>query len=139
MPRILPTLCAGLLGLVALPAMSQQVPAARTPVVVPPPIGSQDDRSRQTVPDSPMQRPRSSSPIPSEGPAKLLAPPPPTLQQPRAETDTVPMPTRVFDASGRPLSGMLRVAPNRAFDPATGRYYRTTSAGKLLEPPPAGR
>src|SRR3546814_4698728 len=86
-----------------------------------------------SIPANPGQRPRSTSPVPGEGPAKLLPVQPPQV---RTVPDPEPLPTRVFDASGRPLSGMLRVAPNRAFDPATGRYYRTTSAGRILGPPP---
>src|SRR3546814_20175488 len=81
-----------------------------------------------SIPANPGQRPRSTSPVPGEGPAKLLPVQPPQV---RTVPDPEPLPTRVFDASGRPLSGMLRVAPHRAFDPATGRYYRTPSAGRI--------
>src|SRR3546814_18376136 len=88
------------------------------------------------MPANPGQRPRSTSPVPGEGPAKLLPVQPPQV---RTVPDPAALPTRVFDAGGRPLSGMLRVAPNRAFDPATGRYYRPTSAGKILGPPPVDR
>lgn len=124
-----PLLLGCALALAAGPAWSQQIgqPEPRGVQSVPQPA------QRQAIPADPGQRPRSTSPVPSEGPAKLLP-----VEAPQARVPD-PAPTRVFDASGRPLDGMLRVGPERAFDPATGRYYRTTSAGKLVEPPPADR
>src|SRR5690606_24987557 len=114
------------------PAWSRQIgqPEPRGVQSAPQPV------QRQAIPADPGQRPRSTSPVPSEGPAKLLPVQPPHV---RTVPDPAPQPTPQFDASGRPLVRLLRVAPNRAFDPATGRYYRTTSAGKLVEPPPADR
>lgn len=125
------------LALAAGLAWSQQIrqPEPWGVQTAPRPVQPQVNRP-QVIPANPDQRPQSTSPVPSEGPAKLLP-----VQPPQVPTvpDPEPLPTRVFDASGRPLSGMLRVAPNRAFDPATGRYYRTTTGGKILGPPPAGR
>jgi hypothetical protein len=116
-------------------AWSQQVRQPEPWGVQPAPRPMQPQVERpQVIPANPGQRPQSTSPVQSEGPAKLLPVQPPQV---RTVPDPEHLPTRVFDASGRPLSGMLRVAPNRALDPATGRYYRTTSAGKILGPPPA--
>ena len=125
------------LALAAGSAWSQQVrqPEPWGVQTAPRPVQPQVNRP-QVIPANPGQRPRPTKPVPSEGPAKLLPGQPP---QARTVPDPAPQPTRVFDASGRPLVGMLRVAPNRAFDPATGRYYQTTSAGKLIGPPPADR
>ncbi|MFC3717387.1 hypothetical protein ACFONC_14645 [Luteimonas soli] len=130
MARLSPLLIACALALAAGPAWSQQIGQPEPRGVQP----AAQPVQRQAVPSDSGQRPRSASPVPSEGPAKLLPPEPP-----QARTVPDPAPTRVFDAGGRPLDGMLRVGPERALDPATGRYYRTTSAGKLVEPPPAGR
>ena len=132
MAHLSPLLFACALVLATGPAWSQQIRQPEPWGVQPAPRPVQP----QVIPANPGQRPRPTSPVPSEGPAKLLPVPPPQV---RTVPDPEPLPTRVFDASGRPLSGMLRVAPNRAFDPATGRYYRTTTAGKILGPPPADR
>lgn len=130
MARLSPLLFTCALALAMGPAWSRQIgqPEPRGVQSAPQPV------QRQAIPADPGQRPRSTSPVPSEGPAKLLP-----VEPPQVRTVPDPAPTRVFDASGRPLDGMLRVGPERAFDPATGRYYRTTSAGKLVEPPPADR
>jgi hypothetical protein len=75
------------------------------------------------VPATPDQRLQSSSPIPEQGPAKQL-------QKTAAPAQPVPVqPTRpnpVLDATGKPVAGTIQVAPNRVYDPATGRYYWTT-------------
>jgi hypothetical protein len=136
MPRIVPLWAAVALGLATLPAAAQQLlqpqpgAAATPPSALPP---SPNDRPPSTLPSDPGQRPASTSPVPSEGPAKLL---PPTPPQPSREPGAVSPPAGVFDASGRPINDMLRVGPNRALDPRTGRFYQTTPAGKLIEPPP---
>jgi hypothetical protein len=135
---MVPTLAAVMLGLAVLPAASQQLQQPRPrPVATPPDAlpASPSDRRPAPLPSDPGQRPPSASPVPSEGPAKLLPPTPPAT--PRVEPEDSASPTGVFDASGRPLNRLRRVAPNRAFDPRTGRFYETTPAGKLVQAPPA--
>ena len=75
-----------------------------------------------TVPANPSQRPPSSDPIPSEGPSK-----------PAAKTAIKPVepversaPAQVLDDKGRLVPNAVQVSPNRAYDPATGRYFQTT-------------
>src|SRR5690606_10487602 len=130
MARLSPLLLTCALALAAGPAWPQQAGQPESRGVQPAPRPVQG----QAVPADPGQRPRSASPVPSEGPAKLRP-----LLPPQVRTVPDPSPTRGFDAGGQPLDGMLRVGPERAFDPATGRYYRTTSDGKLVDPPPADR
>ena len=74
------------------------------------------------VATDPGQRPQSSSPIPSEGPAKQL---PAEQTAPARKT-----PASVLDSTGKPVSGMIQVAPNRVYDTATGRYHWTESDGQ---------
>jgi hypothetical protein len=134
MPRLLPLLITAALGVAALQAASQQLLQPQTrPVVTPPITSSPSGRTSHTLASDPGQRPASDSPVPSEGPAKMRAP---GLAAPPPQAGTTPSPTRVFDASGRPLNGMLRVGPHRALDPRTGRFYQTTPGGKLVESPP---
>jgi hypothetical protein len=80
------------------------------------------------VATDPNQRPQSSSPIPSTGPAKEV----PAEQTAPARKS----PASVLDSAGKPVNGMIQVAPNRVYDPATGRYHWTESDGqqqKLLD------
>jgi hypothetical protein len=74
-----------------------------------------------TVPANPSQRPASSDPIPSEGPSK-----------PAAKSAIKPVepvernaPRQVLDEKGRLVPNAVQVSPNRAYDPATGRYFQT--------------
>lgn len=49
-------------------------------------------------------------------------------QAPRAPspTDGIGRPARVIDdRTGQPINGAIKVAPNRIWDPATGKYYDT--------------
>lgn len=49
-------------------------------------------------------------------------------QAPRAPspTDGIGRPARVVDdRTGRPINGAIKVAPNRVWDPSTGKYYDT--------------
>jgi hypothetical protein len=74
-----------------------------------------------TVPASPSQRPPSSGPIPSEGPSKPAAKAAIKPVEPAERS----APTQVLDDRGRLVPGAVKVAPNRAYDPATGRYFQT--------------
>ena len=74
-----------------------------------------------TVPANPSQRPSTSDPIPSEGPSK-----------PAARSAIKPVepversaPAQVLDDKGRLVPNAVQVSPNRAYDPATGRYFQT--------------
>lgn len=67
--------------------------------------------------------------IPSIGPARQV---PVGSATPAASKS----PARVLDASGKPVNGLIQVAPNRVMDPATGRYHWTKGSGqeqKLLD------
>jgi hypothetical protein len=74
------------------------------------------------VATDPDQRPQSSSPIPSAGPAKQV----PAEQAKPARKN----PASVFDPAGKPLEGMIQIAPNRVYDPATGLYHWTRMEGQ---------
>ena len=130
---------AALLGLAALPALSQQllqptVPAAKP--VTPPSnsgIGPKLDQAQPVqvpkVASDPNQRPQAPTAIPSTGPAREV---PTESKAPAARK----RPASVLDANGRPLNGMIQIAPNRVYDPATGRYHWTETSGqqqKLLD------
>ncbi len=74
------------------------------------------------IPNAPDQRPPLQT-IPSTGPST------PALVQPAAPPPLGPVDphgaSRVLDATGKPVHGTVRVAPDRVYDPATGRYYWT--------------
>lgn len=80
----------------------------------------------QTVAADIEQRAPSAEPIKSTGPAKEAKPgfKPPVAARPAKK------PVAVIDALGRPVSGAVQVAPNRIYDPGSGRYYRTVPAGE---------
>jgi hypothetical protein len=138
MKRI-PLVLAVLVGLASLPALSQQLqqPTVPTSKPVAPPsnsgVGPQLDQPRQqpNVARDPNQRPQVPNAIPSTGPAQEVptGPASPARQQRK--------PANVLDANGKPVSGQVQVAPNRVYDPATGKYRWTEAAGqeqKVLEP-----
>lgn len=128
---VIPAIVGTLMAITAAPAWSQQLqqpqplvsppaalhkgigPELAQPQVTPPPV----------VPSSPDQRPQSSSPIKSVGPAQMV-PIQPARQQ--SEPEQANPPKQVLDAAGKPVPGLIQVSPNRAYDPATGRYYWTT-------------
>jgi hypothetical protein len=127
-------LMAGLLA-AALPGpgyaqLAQPRPAPLGPVS-PQPIGPTVSR----VPVVPSvnadlaQRPADSAPIRATGPAQE-----PELRLEAASdaagpSRRAPATLPVLDATGRPLPGVIRVAPNRVFDPGSGRYYWTVGSG----------
>ena len=126
-----------LLGLATLmyaasvPAISQQLQQPAVPVDKPVPtqtgVGPQ---LRQAQPvqapklaTDPNERPQSSSPIPSAGPAKQV----PAEQTAPALQKS---PASVLDSAGKPVNGMIQIAPNRVYDPTTGRYHWTRTEGQ---------
>lgn len=123
---------AALTCIVAAPAVSQQLQQPEVPATKPVPAPTQTGVGPQLkeaqpaqvpkVAADPSQRPQSSSPIPSTGPAKQV----PAEQATRAREK----PASVLDSTGKPVDGMIQVAPNRVYDPATGRYHWTETQGQ---------
>jgi hypothetical protein len=100
------------------------------PPLPPPPAPTQDEAPQigqpdpaPVVPANPAQRPPTTAPIPSQGPAR---------QVPSEPEKTEPASKPVLDSAGRPVRGMVQVAPNRVRDTATGRYYWLSPEGRLL-------
>ena len=126
-----------LLGLAILvcaattPAIAQQllqpsVPAnkpATTQAGVGPQLKQAQPAQVPKVATDPNQRPQSSSPIPSTGPAKQVSAEQtaPALQK---------SPASVLDSAGKPVNGMIQIAPNRVYDPVTGSYHWTRTEGQ---------
>jgi hypothetical protein len=138
MKRI-PFVFAALLGLVALPALSQQLQQPTVPTtkpVTPPSNSGVGPKLNQAQPvqvpkvaSDPNQRPQAPAAVPSTGPARGV---PTESKGPAARKQ----PANVLDANGKPVNGMIQVAPNRVYDPATGRYHWTESSSqqqKLLD------
>lgn len=125
------------LGLAALaciataPAVSQSlqrsVAAAREPVPMQAGAGPQLRQAHPTqlpkIAADPGQRPQSANPIPSAGPAKQVP-----VEQPAAAAKQ--RAASVLDSTGKPVDGLIQVAPNRVFDPATGLYHWTRTQGQ---------
>lgn len=113
------------------PAISQQLQQATVPASKPVPTqtgtGPQLEQAQSVqvpkVATDPSQRPRSSSPIPSTGPAEQL---PAEQTAPAARKN----PASVLDSAGKPVNGMIQIAPNRVYDPATGLYHWTQTEGQ---------
>jgi hypothetical protein len=132
MQRIIPVAMGVVLAFAMAPASSQQLqqPTPLGTQSVPkdngigPQLSEPQAAKPPEVPSNLDQRPESSSPIPSTGPAK------------QAATDTTSSqfapakPKRVLDARGKPIRDGIQVAPNRVYDPATKRYYPTTPPGQ---------
>lgn len=132
----IPLVFAALIGLAALPALSQQLQQPTVPTTKPvtPPsnsgIGPKLDQAQSVqtpkVASDPNQRPQAPAAIPSKGPAREV----PT------ESGSRKQPANLLDANGKPVNGMIQIAPNRVYDPATGRYHWTETSGqqqKLLD------
>lgn len=136
MQRIIPLAIAGAVSMLAMaPAASQQLqqqtPPATTATTQGNGIGPQLNNAQAmkppAVPDNPNQRPQSSSPITSAGPAKLL---PTESAKPRSNPVPPSQPETTLDAAGKPVQGLIETAPGHFYDPATGRYYRRTPAAR---------
>lgn len=123
----------------SLAAWSQQLqqpvvpaaPPAKPPINsgVGPKLGQPASTQVPAIASDPNQRQASSAAISSTGPAKEvpIGSAPPARQKP----------TSVLDANGRPVDGTIQVAPNRVYDPATGKYRWTEASGKeqkMLDP-----
>ena len=94
-------------------------------------LGTSGSQLRQVVPapslpSDPAQRPASAAPVPDKGPANAL----PLMKKPVQPLPAVPTPAKVIDAQGKPVRGALQVAPDRIYNPATGRYHWTTPSGQ---------
>lgn len=126
----------GLMLVVLTPALSAQQllqppaqPAARLPAETT--QGSGGSQLRQVtpapaVPSDPAQRSASAALIQDKGPANAM----PSANKPAQPLPAVPTPVTVIDAQGKPLHGALQVAPNRIYDPASGRYHWTAPSGQ---------
>src|SRR3546814_20914531 len=102
MAHLSPLLFACALVLATGPAWSQQIRQ-------PEPWGVQPALrpvQPQVIPANPGQRPRSTSPVTGEGPAKLLPVQPPQV---RTVPDHEPLTSALLVASVRPIKGILRV------------------------------
>ena len=129
-----PLVLAALIGIAAVPALAQQLqqPAVPTTKPVTPPsnsgVGPQLDQPRTTqqpnVARDPNQRPQTPNVIPSTGPAQEVptGPASPAQRQKKA--------TNVLHANGKPVNGLIQVAPNRVYDPSTGKYHWTEASGQ---------
>lgn len=135
----IPLVFAVLIGLAALPALAQQLQQPTVPIVKPatppgnngigPPLKQAQPTSAPKVANDPGQRPQAPAAIPSTGPAREV---PTESKGPAARKQ----PANVVDANGKPVNGMIQIAPNRVYDPATGRYHWTETLGqqqKLLD------
>ena len=130
MKRILPGL-AVLMCAASVPAISQQLLQPAVPASKPVPtqtgVGPQLEQAQPMpiprIATDPSQRPQSSNPIPGAGPAKQV----PAGQAAHAAGKP---PASVLDATGKPVSGMVQIAPNRVYDPATGLYHWTRMEGQ---------
>lgn len=131
-----PLVFAALIGIAAVPALAQQLQQPTVPTTKPvtPPsnsgIGPKLDQAQPVqvpkVASNPNQRPQAPTAIPSTGPAREV-PTAPAAQK---------KPAKVLDANGKPIDGLIQVAPNRVYDPATGKYRWTEGSGqeqKLLD------
>jgi hypothetical protein len=115
----------------AMPAIAQQLLQPNVPTNKPAPtqteVGPQLKQAQPAqvpkVASDPSQRPQSSDPIPSTGPAKQV----PADQTAPAQRKN---PASVLDSAGKPVNGLIQVAPNRVYDPATGRYHWTELEGR---------
>lgn len=74
------------------------------------------------IPADPSQRPLSTGAIPSTGPS---VPPRFEIEAKPVEPTVRNAPKPVLDEQGRLVPGAVRIAPTRAYDPATGRYFQT--------------
>ena len=126
-------LLAASLAIATMPVAAQQLQQPTVPATKPvtPPANSgvgpqlqQKPATAPTVLNDPSQRQPASSPIPSAGPAKDAP------SGPDARTLQKGRPASVLDANGRPVNGMLQVAPNRVYDPVSGRYHWTDTSGQ---------
>jgi hypothetical protein len=117
----------------AVPLSAQQLLQPTTPPPVNTPaqpigIGPQlkQAQAAPTVPADIEQRAVTAEPIKSKGPADEAEP----GFKPPVAIGAAKKPVGVIDALGRPLSGAVQVAPNRIYDPGSGRYYHTVPAGE---------
>jgi hypothetical protein len=126
-------LLAASLAIATAPLAAQRLQQPTVPATKPvtPPTNSgvgpqlqQKQASPPAVLSDPAQRQPAASPIPSTGPAKEV----PT--GPDARTLQKGRPASVLDANGKPVNGMQQVAPNRVYDPVSGRYHWTDTSGQ---------
>jgi hypothetical protein len=128
-PRRAAVLAGIALAMLIAPAAAQQL--NQPPPPLPPPASPTQDTAPQigqpdpapVVPANPAQRPATTAPIPSKGPAREVP-----AEPGKVEPATKP----VLDSARRPVRGMVKVAPNRVRDTATGRYYWLSPEGRLL-------
>jgi hypothetical protein len=135
-----PLVFAALICIAAVPSLAQQLQQPTVPTtkpVTPPPsnsgVGPKLDQAQPAqvprVASDPNQRPQAPDAIPSTGPAREV----PTGA---AAPGVRKKPAKVLDANGKPVNGLIQIAPNRVYDPATGKYHWTERLGqeqKLLD------
>lgn len=125
-PAIPAILASALLAPAAFVVHAQQLQLA-SPYAPPPPISS-----------SAAQRAADTSPIQPSGPSRPAA----MTNAAGTPVGATAMPAQtVRDARGQVVPNAVQVAPNRAYDPATGGYIQTTPAARPAQParptPPA--
>lgn len=136
--KALPSMFLALTCLAATPAYSQQLQQPTVPSskpAAPPansglgqPLKQAQPASAPKVASDPNQRPQAPTAIPSTGPAQQV----PT----ESKGPALRKPASLQDARGRPVNGMIQIAPNRVYDPATKRYHWTETSGdqqKILD------
>ena len=126
-----PLLFVALIGFATVTASAQQLQQPTVPTTKPvtPPtnsgVGPKLDQAQPVqvpkVASNPNQRPQAPTAIPSTGPAREV---PTGTAAPSARK-----PANLLDANGKAVNGMIQVAPNRVYDPATGRYHWTEASG----------
>ena len=126
-----PLFFTALLSIASVPALAQQLQQPTVPTTKPvtPPsnsgIGPKLDQAQPVqvpkVASNPNQRPQAPAAIPSTGPSREV---PTGTSAPSARK-----PANLLDANGKPVNGMIQIAPNRVYDPATGRYHWTEASG----------
>lgn len=125
-------LAAAAFALAAAPALAQQL-RQPPPPLQPPASPTQDASPRIPQPSAapalrndPSQR-AVKAPIRAAATDDDASSQPATAKQPQADGER-----QVLDAEGRPVRGMVKVAPNRVRNTTTGRYYWVSPAGRLL-------
>lgn len=128
MPRIIAIASILAVALLSAAATSVQAQSLQpsSPYAPPPPMPAAPTSNAAqpaVISSDPGQRAATTSPIQSSGPSR----PTPMTNAAGIPSGTTAMPVQtVRDARGQVVPGAVQVAPNRAYDPATGGYIQTT-------------
>jgi hypothetical protein len=129
-PAILATAVAAF-ALATMPALAQQL-RQPPPPLQPPASPTQDAAPRIVQPATAPSLPSSPSQRAATAPIKATTGDKEPSQPASAKQAQAGDEPQAVDANGRPVRGMVKVAPNRVRDTATGRYYWVSPAGRLL-------